>query len=163
MRAARLLVAVTGMALLFSAPAAAEQSCRHVVVLTLPGVTWRDIDRVAPPAILSAIQEGASGSMSVRTISSRTSYSSGYATLGAGARVEGGVTTGGPARISGSQLMEARVPVAGVDEIQELAAGAGYGAEPGALASALEGPVSAVGNSDLEESAPATVGYGRWG
>lgn len=148
--------------LLVGGPARAQQPCAQVVVVTLPGVMWSDIERVSPPAILDAIEDGASGSMSVRTISSRTSYASGFATLGAGARVEGGTTTGGPARASASELLEARVRVAGVGEVREFAADAGYGAEPGALASALGTPVVAVGNADLGKLAPAAFGYGRW-
>ncbi len=153
------MVLATG---LDAAPTRAEQSCAHAVVLMLPGVMWSDIDRAAPPAILGAIEDGSSGSMSVRTISSRTSYSSGFATVGAGARVDGGATTGGPARPAGSKLLEPDVPVAGVGELRELASSAGYGAEPGALASALGAPVIALGNADLGKPAPATVGYGRW-
>lgn len=143
-------------------PARGQDPCGHVVVVTLPGVMWSDIDRVAPPAILEAAGDGASGSMSVRTISSRTSYASGFATLGAGARVEGGTTTAGPAVAQDWKLFDVGVRVAGLAEVRDLAAEAGYGAEPGALASALQTPVIAVGNADLGTPAPAPVGYGRW-
>jgi hypothetical protein len=150
------------VALVPAAPARAARSCSHAVVLTLPGVMWSDVGRAAPPALRAAIDDGASGSMSVRTIASRTSYSSGFATIGAGARVEGGTTTGGPLHAPRAALAERDVLVAGVAELRELAERAGYGAEPGALGSALEAPVIAVGNSDLGKPAPAAAGYGRW-
>jgi hypothetical protein len=63
--------------------AGAQEPCGHAVVLTLPGVTWSDVGRISPPHLLAAAEDGAVGSMSVRTISARTSYASGFATLGA--------------------------------------------------------------------------------
>ena len=52
--------------------------------------------------------------------------------------------------------------VAGVDEIKRIAEDDGYGAQPGALAGALDAPVFAIGNGDLGKPAPAPIGYGRW-
>ncbi|MDQ3767603.1 MAG: hypothetical protein M3346_09685, partial [Actinomycetota bacterium] len=47
--------------------AAAEQTasagCRRVVVFTLPGITWADVDRWRPPALIEAVERGAAGSM----------------------------------------------------------------------------------------------------
>src|SRR5665809_137 len=103
--------------------------------------------------------------MSVRTNSSRTSFASGFVTMGAGARVDGGVTTGGPVEEvtppGGSPVSE-NVRVAGVGEVEAGASDDGYGARPGALAGALEAPVYAMGNGDLGRPAPAPIGFGRW-
>lgn len=142
--------------------ARAQESCSHVVVLALPGVTWRDIQRVEPPAITNAVENGASGSMSVRTNSSRTSLASGFVTIGAGARVDGGLTTGGPAETAADGLVTADVAVGGFGEVRARADDQGYGARPGALAQALDVPVFAVGNGDLGKPVPAPFGYGRW-
>ena len=63
-------------------------SAVRVVVFALPGVTWEHVEEVQPPALMSFVENGAAGSMSVRTISSRTSYASGFATIGAGSRID---------------------------------------------------------------------------
>jgi hypothetical protein len=165
LKGVRILVAATVLALTTTVPAAAQEDCTRSVVVALPGVLWADIERHEPPNILRAIEEGAWGSMSVRTNSSRTSLASGFVTMGAGARVDGGVSTGGPTELESlpedSPVVE-RVPVSGVDEIKRIADDDGYGARPGALAGALESPVYAIGNGDLGEPAPAPIGYGRW-
>ena len=162
---ARILVAAAILVLLTAVPAGAQEDCARSVVLALPGVQWSDIQHHDPPNMLQAIEDGAWGSMSVRTNSSRTSLASGFVTMGAGARVDGGVTTGGPAKVGisseDSPVVE-RVPVAGVDELERIAEDDGYGAEPGALAGALDARVFAIGNGDLGKPAPAPIGYGRW-
>jgi hypothetical protein len=164
----RILVAATVLALVTTVPAAAQEDCTRSVVVALPGVLWTDIELHEPPNILRAIEEGAWGSMSVRTNSSRTSLASGFVTMGAGARVDGGVTTGGPAMHETSIPATALPPVfsdwrvAGVDEIKRIAEDDGYGAQPGALAGAMDARVFAIGNGDLGRPAPAPIGYGRW-
>jgi hypothetical protein len=86
---------------------------------------------------------------------------SGFLTMGAGARVDGGVTTGGPAPDE-SLVATQDLRVAGVGEVVQIAEDDGYGARPGALASTLEAPLYALGNGDLGKPAPAPVGFGRW-
>lgn len=162
--------AVAGLVLaLLVAPsvARAQDTCSRVVVFTLPGITWEHITRYEPPAILEAIDDGAAGSVSVRTNSARTSYASGFATLGAGTRVDGGDTTGGSvdeaAGVAPEGLFASDVDVAGQVELRELADRAGYNAVPGALATALAGiPITAVGNADLAVPLPAGARPGRW-
>jgi hypothetical protein len=165
LRFARIFVAAIALVLLSVVPAQAQEDCARGVVVALPGVLWSDIERHQPPNILQAMEDGAWGSMSVRTNSSRTSLASGFVTMGAGARVDGGVTTGGPAEgaalTAGSPVAE-DVAVAGVDEVKRAAEDDGYGARPGALAGALDAPVYAVGNGDLGEPVPAPIGFGRW-
>jgi hypothetical protein len=92
------VIANTGVAkawhLLFQDEHGSGAGCSRVVVFTLPGVTWEEVARVDPPHLMDAVEQGAMGSMAVRTITSRTSYASGFATLGAGSRMHGGRTTG---------------------------------------------------------------------
>jgi len=165
LRVGRSLVAATLLLLVTATPAKAQEECGRAVVLALPGVLWSDIERHDAPNIGRAIEDGAWGSMSVRTNSSRTSLGSGFVTLGAGARVDGGVTTGGPTEEvtppDGSPV-SVNVHVAGVGEVKAGASDDGYGARPGALAGAVEAPVYAIGNGDLGRPAPAPIGFGRW-
>jgi hypothetical protein len=146
-----------GVGLLFAlAPAQAQplkQSCGHVVIVTLPGITWADVARYRPPALIAAMQEGAAGSISVRTIEHRTSYSDAYATLGAGARMQGGPGAGSSRGDQSSPLGPPfrSVQASGLQQIRNLAQSAGYGAEPGALGTALsqhDVSFAAIGNGD---------------
>jgi hypothetical protein len=157
-------------------PPAEARTCGHVVMLTLPGVSWSDIARYRPPNLMKAIDDGAAGSMSVRTIDPRTSYSDAFATIGAGARMQGGATAGGVAKESSTSAQAQGVapPVlgppfrsviaAGVPEIRRLALRAGYGARPGALGSALgaHALVLAAVGKDFKLVPPRATGPGDW-
>jgi hypothetical protein len=169
MRSFRRLVAYAAAAIaVVGAPAASARaqadSCPRAVVFTLPGVTWEDVREFRPPQLLDLVRDGAAGSVSVRTIASRTSYSSGYATLGGGARLQGIPVSGGLADggvPAGALSRDARA--AGIDELVRLADEAGYQARPGALGSALgDIPLIAVGNADLGRPPPSPGGAGRW-
>lgn len=135
------------------------ESCPRVVVVTVPGVTWATVERAQPRNILEAAEAGSIGSMSVRTNSSRTTYASGFASLGAGARVDGGGSTGHLVKDP-----EGAPRVAGLDEVDRLLDDAGYTTvEAGALAGALGGrPVAAVGTSDQGFDPPVPVGRSQW-
>src|SRR5688572_3872632 len=110
----------------------AQSDCTRTVIFTTPGVTWSEVERVQPPNLLQAIDDGATASVSVRTNSSRTTYASGFATIGAGTRVEGGVTTGGPETpVREGWTRDARA--GGLVELRVIAADDGYDAVPGAL------------------------------
>jgi hypothetical protein len=161
LRGAGALLAGFLLVLTAASPVAAQEECTRSVVVSLPGVLWSDVERLDPPHLQRAIDEGAWGSMSVRTNSARTSLASGFLTLGVGARADGGVTTGGPAPDE-SLTATSDVSVAGLSEVVQIAEDDGYGARPGALASTLEAPVYALGNGDLGKPAPAPVGFGRW-
>ena len=158
-----LAVAAATIALVPASAHAQEPDCARAVIFTLPGVTWEDIDRVRPPAILDLTERGAVGSMSVRTNRSRTSYGDGFVTIGGGARLDGGITAGSPSDLGtpeGHLIRDARLAV---DELIELAENAGYSAAPGALGSALKDtPLIAIGNGDLGRPAPVPAGAGRW-
>ena len=142
----------------------AQTPCPSGVIFTLPGVTWAEVERVRPPTILDIAEEGAIGSMSVRTNASRTSYASGFATIGAGSRMEGGVTTGGTlgpdtAGISFDEDVEA----AGLRELLLEAEEDGYDAVPGALGEALgEHSTTAIGNAELTYPPALVAGFERW-
>jgi hypothetical protein len=159
-------------------PPARAQTCGHAVIVTLPGVTWSDVATYRLPNLIHTARDGAIGSMSVRTINPTTSYADAFATIGAGARIQGGTTAGGIAHHpraaegasqesppSGGRSPFRTVATAGLAEIRILARGAGYGAQPGALGAALNArdiPVVAVGNADAGVPAPLPIGYGRW-
>lgn len=152
-------------------PAAAQEqaggagACRRAVVFTVPGVRWEDVRAFSPPALLDAVERGAAASVSVRTNTSRTSYASGFATLGGGARLDAGPAVGGVVRPPAPQDLFAHgVEVGGVDDMAELAEEAGYGARPGALGSALppDHELLAVGNGDFGRPVPAPLAYGRF-
>jgi hypothetical protein len=169
-----LCLLVVGAVASMTAPAAA-QSCSRVVIFTLPGVVWEDVLRSEPPNLLALADEGAVGSVAVRTNSSRTSYASGFATIGAGTRADGGTAAGGVVSddggspdasspdATGGPVLEEDVVAAGLAEMLEIAETADYHARPGALASAYTvGPSIAIGNGDPGSPPPAPQGYGRW-
>ncbi|MEA2452701.1 MAG: hypothetical protein QOG04_1411 [Actinomycetota bacterium] len=146
----------------FPTTAHAQANCSRVVIFTLPGVTWEEVDRVQPPALMALAEQGATASVSVRTNSSRTTYASGFATIGAGTRVSGGTSTGGHLGPDSDGFI-AHARVAGIDELRELAAEDGYDAVPGALADALDGiPAIAIGNAETAVPASLALGYERW-
>lgn len=157
---------LAAIALLLLAPAAgAQPDCGHAVVFALPGVTWADLERFEPPNLLDVADRAAIGSMAVRTNSSRTTYASGFVTIGAGSRMDGGQSSGGVANPGAEQgPLSIAVRAAGLNEIEELADDAGYAARAGALADALQGtsPVFALGNSDPGIRPPSPLGHGHW-
>lgn len=158
-RAISAVLAVSMVVVIGGASPSSGQTCPRVVVFTLPGVTWHDLAATSLPAIERAIAEGATASMSVRTNSARTTYASGFATIGAGTRMDGGVTTGGT--VGGDD--GGQVTAAGIDELRRLAAGAGYDAIPGALGEQISDMTTvAIGNGGINlEETPATRSQ-RW-
>lgn len=129
-----------------AAPAAAAPECSRVVLFALPGITWADVKSVEPPALLEAARAGGVGSISVRVAGPRTSYASGFATMGAGSRLQGDDELG--LEITGlARPPFVRAGVAGLQTMRERAARAGYGAAPGALGQALSSAVVVVGDS----------------
>ena len=146
----------------FPGPAHAQEQCRRAVVFTLPGVTWQDVNAVEPSSLLQVVDEGSAGSVAVRTIASRTSYASGFATVGAGARVDAPQTSGVPSDVGTSEGTLDRDVRLNVGPVVELAEDAGYGAKPGSLGSAMDKPLIAIGNADLGRPPPVPVGPSRW-
>jgi hypothetical protein len=162
MRSGRwILLAAVAFTVLPVASAGAAERCSRAVIFTTPGVTWEMVDRFQPPNLMRAIDEGATASMSVRTNSSRTTYASGFASLGAGTRVEGGVTTGG---VVGNPIGWQRdLQVTGLTELLTIAEEDGYDALPGALAEGLW-PIQSValGNAGLSSGENLVHRAAQW-
>lgn len=131
--------------------------------MTLPGVTWAEVARVQPENLLEMVDDGASGSISIRTISARTSYAAGFATIGGGSRVDASRFAVAPPTLGAGRLFVTEERLVPSEHLEEANADAGYGAVAGALARALdEIPVIAVGNSDTSDPPAAPSGLGRW-
>lgn len=152
---------------------AQETGCRRFAIVTLPGVTWEMIQDFEPPHILRLMGEGAAGLMSVRTNSARTSHASGFVTIGAGTRTDGGTTAGSvafsdapiPGPFPGASretVFFADTEVGGFPEIAAAAAEADYVSEPGALAQAVDHPVLAIGTGDAGIPPPTPMGGGAF-
>lgn len=154
----RLLVALVIATVSLPLSPAGAQECPNVVIVGLAGVTWSDVRRVGAPELLELAGEGAVGSVAVRTNTARTTYGAGFATIGAGARMDAPKSVGPGRPIDG--LVESNLRVEGLDALRDLAREAGYStARPGALAFALsDRPVVAVGSSALGPDAPAPFG-----
>src|SRR5688500_14823093 len=78
-------------------PADAQENCGNVLVFTIPGVTWQDIERQRPLELIDAIEDGAAAAIAVRTNEPNTDYASGFLTIGTGSRANADATAGGPA------------------------------------------------------------------
>ena len=145
---ARRLACSSILLIAIAAPAAAAPECSRVVMFALPGITWADVKSVEPPALLEAARAGGVGSISVRVAGPRTSYASGFATMGAGSRLQGDDELGLEiTKLARPPFVRARVR--GLQTMRDRATRAGYGASPGALGHALSTPVAVVGDSRL--------------
>ena len=164
MRSAVLSIGLAFLLLSTASPAGAQPRCARTVVFTLPGVTWGLVARERPPQLLAAMSRGATGSLSVRTNDDRTTLSSAFTTMGAGARADGNGEVRAPLGPGPPIRRNVRIPQ--IEELNRLAHAAGYGARPGALGEALsgQGPVAAIGNGDLYASSlnGAPERHQRW-
>lgn len=147
---------VLGMfAALAAAPARAEGPAadvgERVLVVGVPGLSWSDVGETSVPVLWRLAGEGAVGSLTVRTVRSRTCEVDGWLTLSAGRRA---ADAPGPCREPGT-VVNGRV--AGWDRYLAAAAAASYGARPGTLAERLDavgacvsadGDAAAVGAAD---------------
>ena len=148
----------------WTAWAAGAAECSNAVIVAIPGITWSDVREFEPPHFLEVAERGSIGSVSVRTNTSRTTYASGFATVGAGTRLDAPKTAGLATRPApDSAALESGLRVAGLPAIRELAQEAGYStALPGAMASALaDREVVAVGNSSLGFDPASPLGAER--
>jgi len=141
---------VAALLLASAAPATAHAApeCSRVVLFALPGITWEDVRGIEPPALLEAARAGGVGSISVRVAGPRTSYASGFATMGAGSRLQGDGELGLEI-LDQSGMGFVRVRVRGLQPLRERARRVGYGAVPGALAEGLGIATAVVGDSSL--------------
>lgn len=130
-----------------SAPASVAPTARaeRVVLLGLPGLRWGDVGTGVMPTLDRLAADGAVGAMSVRTRSDMPTVSEGYASLGAGSRVQASPAADAAVGRDGAVV----VPAAA-----EVRAGAGRRLPtlPGALGDALHAAghaTAVVGTADL--------------
>jgi hypothetical protein len=152
-----LLLAVVLLGLV-QAPATAspgQPAAEKILVFSLPRVTWADFAEADLPHLTGLLSHSMVAQLSPRTAGPRTTAADGYATIGAGNRADGAGTelVGGYAldrderidRRSAYQAYQARVgkPARGqvvhlgMAEVVRQNEQYRYGAEPGALGSAL--------------------------
>lgn len=162
MRARAMVLAAASLALvLLPGPLRAQGACPRAVLFALPTVTWEQVAELGPPNLLELVDRGAVGSVSVRTNSARTTYASGFATVGAGTRLD--VPSGAGQVTPPDEAGFTEVSVSGLDRIRELATTQGYSsARPGALAEAMAAggaPLPlAIGNADPGLDPPIPAG-----
>lgn len=137
-------------------PGGAETSAERVLIVTLPEVTWADLERVELSNLDRFLEGAAIGDLSTRASRARraTRLGDGYITLGAGTRAigDGGATDGmgfgvddvfGPDRAGAvfrrrtGQEVERGVVQLGIAQIVDRNADLLLDAEPGALGDAL--------------------------
>ena|GEM_PF-3375153 len=87
------LIAILNIALLSTNAHAVEtkfdksaDSSKRVLILSLPRLTWAQLETVDTPAIDSLIDRGSAGAMSVRVLGAPFTSAKGYATISAGNR-----------------------------------------------------------------------------
>jgi hypothetical protein len=86
---ALLALFVVALSVAAARPAAADESLpevRRVLVISLPGVTWSDIEENDLPAIRSVVDQSAVANLAVRVVALKTNVADGYATVGSGTR-----------------------------------------------------------------------------
>jgi hypothetical protein len=125
-----------------------------VLVVSYPGLTWDDVVQRHPPVLDALLRRSAVASMSVRTIGPYTSLGEAYATIGAGNRataedafagqayppqaaVEGDLAAEVFARRCGCSASGMAVLQVGMPRVTRSNDRLLYGAEPGALGTAL--------------------------
>ena len=118
--------------------AAAAPTPRPVVVVGTGGVTWSDVSPAATPALWSLLQDGASASLTVRSVHSNTCPVDGWLTLSAGERA-GDRDTGADSRPACRALREpaADGAVPGWATYRRIAAGKDFDARLGLLGDEL--------------------------
>ena len=157
-----------------------QGAVERVVVLAVPTLTWQLVVDEEPPVLTELLSRSAVASASVRTIGTTTSAGEGYATIGAGNRVAVSDALAGMAFAPDTEV-EGEVASAILDRRGGRADGAAvvhlgmpafsaindrllYGAQPGALGSALARAglqAAVVGNADLEADVDLAVEPGQ--
>lgn len=171
-----LAVLPVAAALLLAAPAQAAPTHRpgHLLMLSVPGLTWADLDTKGNPSAagLTALRGLVAGSavanLSTRTVTSVTDPADGYATVGAGQRAVAGNTDGALAvdadevigTGTGADAYTARTGRRPTGAVLQLATGSIrrandaelYGARPGLLGDTLHAGhrrTAVVANADV--------------
>jgi hypothetical protein len=180
-----LLALVSGAAGAGAATAAGppgSMTPRRVLVVTLPRVTWSNLDATATPNLTRFLSRAAVASMSTRTVGPRTDPSGAYLTIGAGNRADsldpltagqaadvGETTVSGPA----ADVYARRTGIRPTGEVVVLSIAEQvarnesllYGSVPGSMGSALARAghrTAVVGNADqsLEDGTHREVALG---
>jgi hypothetical protein len=152
----RLLALAVVLAVLWpsSAHAQEQQARRKVLIVSYPGLQWGEVLKERPPILYDLLTTSSVASMSVRTIGPYTSLGEAYATLGAGNRatvedafagqayppqasVEGDLAAEVFERRCGCSAKGMSVLHVGMPRAARSNDRLLYGAEPGALGSAL--------------------------
>jgi hypothetical protein len=148
------VAAVLGMHAPAASAAAPARPHGKVLLVTYPGLTWDDVVTRHPPVLDALLHRSAVASMSVRTIGPYTSLGEAYATIGAGNRataedafagqayppqaaVEGDLAAEVFARRCGCSASGMAVLHVGMPRVARSNDRLLYGAEPGALGTAL--------------------------
>lgn len=150
-QALALLGVATVLAALWPAAAGAASPSRprRIVIVSVPGMTWEDVNAGRTPTVASLADRWAVAAMSVRTTGAATDLASGYASIGAGNRAR---STGGDepspetVGVPGGGLR-----VHGMEMVREDNRLLRFGAVPGMLGSVLHGAglrTGVVGNAD---------------
>ena len=130
------LLAAVAVVLSSATPAAAGTAPlpapSTVVVVGAPGLAWTDVEPTVTPVLAGLVEDGATGSMTVRAVRSRSCALDGWLTLSAGRRA---ADLPGPCREPGPVGADGRVP--GWSDVERAAREASYGATPGLLATRL--------------------------
>lgn len=145
----------------------AVQPVDRVLVLSLPTLAWGDLEGQQLPAIEQLLSGSSIANLSVRSVNRRTSPAEGYLTIGAGARavgVAGANVVLQPnepyeaddafaafRRRTGTSASGAAGLVMAIADLERRNAGLTYGAEVGALGTALDDAHIAravIGNAD---------------
>src|SRR5690242_7466444 len=123
--------------------ARAESTLRGpVVVVGVPGLLASDLSPTRTPALWRLLDAGASGSLSVRAVRTRTCPADGWLTLNAGARAG---LPGTGCRMPAVVASGAGVRIDGFGALVAGNASFGFGARFGTLSSSGGGCVTAVG------------------
>lgn len=109
------------------APASSEDDPAAVILIGSPGLTFSDLDAQNTPTLVDLAQRGATASMTVRAVRTRSCAIDGWLTLSAGRRA---ADLPGPCR---EPMVASDGSLALVDDYQRAAADDSYGAVPGTL------------------------------
>lgn len=153
---------------------------RRVVVVSIPTLTWRQVQEQRPEAVLALFRTGAAASLSVRAAATTTTLGAAYATIGAGNRAAVTSDAGwafGPGEVvareragdiyrrrTGSAARGAAAVHLAVASIESLNDRLLFGAHPGLLGDAVAaagGTISVIGNADISDPTDPIGGYHR--
>ncbi len=151
---------VTGPGPAATSGAATRRQVERVLIVTLPGVAWEDVAAADVPNLRALVAGSAVASASLPVFHRATSVAEGYATIGAGALMNGHRRLGARARpAEDGGIVSPAVPA-----LMALNERRRRGAEVGALGNALEGAGvgrAVVANADTSVTGTDEVDWHR--